>query len=48
VMIGKSSDPADGTRTVRSVYEGVSVTNDPRAADPPATPRQKIDPVVIA
>jgi len=48
VMIGKSSDPVNGTRTVHGAYEGVSVTNDPRAADPPATPRQKIDPAVLA
>lgn len=35
VVYGRSSDPVYGRRSEWGVYEGVSVTNDPRASTPP-------------
>jgi hypothetical protein len=47
VAYGRTSDPVNGHRTVWSTYEGVGVTNDPRAATSPPTPRQDADPQII-
>jgi hypothetical protein len=46
VAYGRTSDPLNGHRTGWSTYEGVGVTNDPRAATSPPTPRQD-DPQTI-
>ena len=46
VVYARSSDPVNGRRSEWGTYEGVGVTNDPRAATPPA-PRQGPDPQVV-
>jgi hypothetical protein len=40
VVYTRSSDPVYGRRSGWEVYQGVGVTNDPRAATPPDPPRQ--------
>ena len=47
VVYGRTSDPVNGHRTIWGTYEGVGVTNDPRAAPPAQTPRQGADPQII-
>jgi hypothetical protein len=47
VVYGRSSDPVNGKRSGWGVYEGVGVTNDPRAKNPPSPPRQGPDPLAI-
>jgi len=47
VTYGRSSDPVNGKRSGWGVYEGVGVTNDPRAASPPSPPRQDSDPRMV-
>jgi len=47
VVYGRSSDPVNGHRTVVGTYESVGVTDDPRAATSPPTPRQHADPQII-
>ena len=46
VGYGRTNDPVNGRRSGWSTYEGVGVTNDPRAAPPPS-PRQGPDPQVV-
>jgi hypothetical protein len=46
VVYGRSSDPVNGRRSGWGTYEGVGVTNDPRAASPPQ-PRQGPDPQAV-
>jgi hypothetical protein len=47
VVYSRSSDPVNGKRSGWGVYEGVGVTNDPRAATPPTPPRQDRDPQIV-
>ena len=47
VVYGRSSDPVNGKRTTWGTYEGVEVTNDPRAAPPPPPPNQGPDPQIV-
>jgi hypothetical protein len=47
IVYGRSSDPVNGHRAVVGTYEGVGVTNDPRAATSPRTSRQDADPQII-
>ena len=47
VVYGRTSDPVNGHRTVWGTYEGVGVTNDPRAATSPPTHGQDADPQII-
>jgi hypothetical protein len=46
VVYGRSSDPVNGRRSEWGTYEGVGVTNDPRATPPPQ-PKQSPDPQMI-
>ena len=46
VVYGRTSDPVNGHRSELGTYEGVAVTNDPRAAAPPS-PRQYPDPQIL-
>jgi len=43
VVYSKTSDPVNGRRSGWGVYEGVGVTNDPRAAGPTAPPPSNRD-----
>jgi hypothetical protein len=47
VVYSRSSDPVNGRRSGWGTYEGVGVTNDPRAAAPPPAPKQGQDPQVV-
>ena len=47
VVYGRTNDPVNGHRTVWGTYEDVGVTNDPRAAPSPQTPRQAADPQIV-
>ena len=47
VVYSRSSDPVYGKRSGWGTYEGVGVTNDPRAAQPPGPPRQGPDPQMV-
>ncbi|HEY3835815.1 MAG TPA: hypothetical protein VGL72_04560 [Bryobacteraceae bacterium] len=46
VVYSRSNDPVYGRRSGWGTYEGVGVTNDPRAAQPPM-PRQGPDPQLV-
>jgi hypothetical protein len=47
VVYSRTSDPVYGRRSGWGTYEGVGVTNDPRAAAPPPPPRQGPDPQIV-
>jgi hypothetical protein len=49
VIFEKSSDPVNGRRSGVGTYEGVTVTNDPRASAPPPPPpaRRGPDPAAV-
>ena len=47
VVYSRSNEPVYGRRTEWGTYEGVGVTNDPRAAPPPSMPRPDVDPRII-
>lgn len=47
VVIGHTSDPVNGGRTEVGTWQGVGVTNDPRAGAPPAPPKQGPDPQIV-
>jgi len=47
VIYGRSNDPVNGRRSGWGTYEAVTVTNDPRAANPPPPPRPGPDPDVV-
>jgi hypothetical protein len=47
VVYGRSNDPVNGRRSGWETYEGVTVTDDPRARNPPPPPRSGPDPDVV-
>jgi hypothetical protein len=47
VVYSRTSDPVNGRRSGWGTYEGVGVTNDPRAATPSPPPRQGPDPQIV-
>ena len=47
VVYSRTNDPVNGRRSGWGTYEGVGVTNDPRAAAPPPPPRQGPDPQIV-
>jgi hypothetical protein len=47
VVYSRTNDPVNGRRSGWGTYEGVTVTNDPRVANPPPPPRSGSDPDVI-
>jgi hypothetical protein len=47
VIISRTSDPVNGSRTRVGTYEGVGVTNDPRARSPQPPNNQGPDPKIV-